>query len=99
MKLSISIGTLLAESCVNGITANEDRCKAYFDRSLALATILNPYIGYDRAAEVAKKALARHKTIREVILEEGILDEEELESILDHERLTSLNIADKNSKD
>ncbi|MCW7076287.1 MAG: aspartate ammonia-lyase [Candidatus Syntrophoarchaeum sp.] len=99
MKLLSRIGTVMAAKCVDGITANKKRCQEFFNNSIALATILNPYIGYDKAAEVAKKALACRKTIREVIIEEGILDEEVLESILDPESLTSPNIANKNSKD
>ncbi|RLG35078.1 aspartate ammonia-lyase [Methanosarcinales archaeon] len=89
MKLLTRTGLIMATRCVDGITANRRRCRAYFEESLALATILNPYIGYDEAAEVAKKALAEGKTIREVVLELGIMNEDELESILNIEKLRS----------
>ncbi|HEC56560.1 MAG TPA: aspartate ammonia-lyase [Candidatus Syntrophoarchaeum butanivorans] len=92
IKLLSRIGVLMAEKCVDGIDVNEDRCREYFEKSIGLATVLNPYIGYDRAAEVAKEALREGRTIREIVLEKGILDEDELDSILDHERITSPNL-------
>ena len=70
------------ERCIAGIEADEERCKEYMEKSLGLATLLNPYIGYGRAAEVSKKALAASRSIREVILEEGLLTREELDKIL-----------------
>ena len=69
------------ERCIEGIEANEDRCKAYMEKSLGLATVLNPYIGYERAAQVAKKAFATARSIRDIILEEGLLTPEELDKI------------------
>jgi aspartate ammonia-lyase len=70
------------ERCIEGISANEERCKEYMEKSLGLATVLNPYIGYGKAAEVAKKALATDRSIRDIILEEGLLDREDLDKIL-----------------
>lgn len=72
-----------AERCVDGIEANRDQCDQLVKRSLMLVTALNPYIGYDNAARVAKKAFAENKTLREVILEEGLLDEATLDKALD----------------
>ena len=72
-----------ADQCVSGIEVNVERCKELVDRSLMLVTALNPYIGYDKAAEVAKTALSENKTLREVILEKGLLDEATLEKALD----------------
>ncbi len=74
--------------CIQGITANPERCREYFENSPALATILNPYIGYLKAAEVAKESLKRGVTIREIILEKGLLDEETLNRILDPSSIT-----------
>ena len=68
---------------VKGIVANEERCAELMERSLALATALNPAIGYDKAAEVSKKAYATGKTVREVVKEEGLLTDEEIEQYLD----------------
>jgi fumarate hydratase class II len=75
--------SVLAEKCVKGITANVDRCASYLEQSLALATPLVPFIGYDRAASLAKKAFETGKTIREAALEEQVLPQEEIHSILD----------------
>ncbi|OYD07027.1 class II fumarate hydratase [Paludifilum halophilum] len=71
------------ERCVSGLEVNEERCRSLMDQSLALATALNPAIGYDRAAEVAKKAYAEGKTVREMVREENLLSEEEADRILD----------------
>jgi fumarate hydratase class II len=68
--------TILADKCVSGLTANRDRCREYVDRSLAMATLLVPHIGYDRAAEVAKQAHETGRTIHEIVLAEKILPPE-----------------------
>jgi aspartate ammonia-lyase len=73
---------MLRERCVEGITANRERCAAYLASTLGLATVLNPVIGYHKAAEVARKAASTGKTIRQVVLEEGILTEKELHELL-----------------
>src|SRR5690606_9356551 len=72
---------------VEGIEADPDRCRHWLERSLALATALNPVIGYDRAAEVAKKAYREGKTIKQVVVEEGLLSEEEADRVLDVRRM------------
>lgn len=74
--------SVLAEKCVKGITVNVDRCASYLEQSLALATPLVPFIGYDRAASLAKKAFETGKTIREEALEEKVLPQEEIDRIL-----------------
>ena len=74
--------TILADKCVLGLTANRGRCREYLDRSLALATLLVPHIGYDRAAEVAKQAHETDRTIREIVLAEKILPSETIRRIL-----------------
>lgn len=68
---------------VKGIQANPKRCAELMEQSLALATALNPAIGYDKAAEVAKKAYATSKTVREVVKDEGILTDEQIAQYLD----------------
>ena len=74
---------VFAEQCVRGIEADEARCRELVDRSLMLVTALNPYIGYDAAAAVAKEAFAKNKTLREVVLEKGLLDAAKLDQVLD----------------
>ena len=75
--------SVFAEKCIEGITADKEKCSSYLEQSLALATPLVPYIGYDRAAALSKKALATHRTIREVAVEEQVLPEGEIHRILD----------------
>ena len=72
-----------ADRCVEGIEVNEERCRELVQQSLMLVTALNPHIGYDNAARVAKKAFTENKTLREVVLEEGLLDEDTVNKALD----------------
>lgn len=70
------------ERCVEGIRANEEKCRQYLEQSIGLATILNRYIGYEAAAQVAKESLEKGKSIREIVLERNILTQEEWDKIL-----------------
>ncbi|MFB6110617.1 MAG: class II fumarate hydratase [Halodesulfurarchaeum sp.] len=74
------------------LEAEEEACAEQVERSLALATALNPAIGYDAAAEVAKTALETGKTIREVAVAKGYLTEEEAEQVIDSEAMTERGI-------
>lgn len=69
------------EKCVKGIEANKDRCSQYADRSLGLATALNPYIGYLKAAEIVHSALSSGESIRDIAIRKGILSESEFDRI------------------
>jgi len=82
IMLLASVSRLFVDKCIQGIDANRAVCSAYIERSLALVTGLVPKIGYDNAASIAKKAYETGKTIREVVLEENILPEEELDTLL-----------------
>ncbi len=82
---------VLRERCVEGITANEERCRWYVEHSVSLVTALNPRIGYARAAEIAKRAMAKGKTIREIIIEEDLLDPEEVTKVMDTYSMTEYN--------
>lgn len=74
--------------CVDGITANADRCRHFAERSAALATALNTRIGYLNAAAVAKDILASHQSIRQIILEKKLLNEAELNQVLNLDAMT-----------
>src|SRR4029453_10666646 len=80
--------TVLRERCVEGITANDERCRWYAEHSVSLVTALNPRIGYARAAEIAKRATAKGKTIREALEEEGLLTPAELAEVMDTRAMT-----------
>jgi len=86
---------ILKEKCVDGITADKDRCRHYAESSMGLATALNAFIGYAKAAEVAKEALASGKTIIEVIREKKILSEDKIQSIMDPAKMTEPGIPGK----
>lgn len=74
--------------CVAGLTADAARCRERVDRSLMLVTALNPLIGYDAAAAVAKEAFTTGRTLREVVLDRGLLDAATLDRVLDPRRMT-----------
>ncbi|MGM0419706.1 MAG: aspartate ammonia-lyase [Bacillota bacterium] len=82
-------------NCVKGIEANKARCKMLVENSVGIITAINPHVGYEAAARVAKKALAEGRSVREIILEEGILSEKELEEILNPYEMTEPGIAGK----
>ena len=76
----------LTDRCVLGITANVDRCREFAWASLGLATALQPLVGYERAAEIAVRALREGRTLRAVAEEEGVATPEELDEVLDPAR-------------
>jgi fumarate hydratase class II len=93
VRLLANVSRLFADRCIDGITANVERCREYAESSPSVVTPLNRYIGYEAAAKVAKKSLAERKTIREVVLEEGYVDrgelsEQQLDEALDVLRMT-----------
>jgi len=88
IRLLANVSRLLADRCVDGITANVEQCRTYAESSPSIVTPLNKYIGYEEAAVVAKQSLKEQKTIREVVVERGYvqagkLTEEQLDAALD----------------
>jgi len=88
IRLLAAISRLFAERCVDGITADVERCRRYAESSPSIVTPLNAYLGYEEAARVAKQSLAEDKTIREVVLERGHVEAgritaEQLDAALD----------------
>ncbi len=82
-------------NCVCGITANKERCVELLESSIGIVTALCPYIGYSRGAELAKEALAKNVSIRQLVLEEGLMAPEQLDSILNVDGMTHPGIAGK----
>jgi aspartate ammonia-lyase len=76
------------DKCVSGITANNNRCNFYAQATVSLATALNPYIGYSKAAEIAKEAVATGRSIIEIAREKKLLSEKQISEILDPVRMT-----------
>jgi aspartate ammonia-lyase len=83
----------LETRCVEGIQADEARCRELLDRSTAVATALSPYIGYAKTAEIAKESAKAGTPIREIVLERGLLDAKQLDRILSAEAMTTPGIA------
>ena len=80
--------TVFRTRCVDGITANEDRARELLDRSTALATALSPYIGYAATAELAKESVKTGRSIRDLVLARGLLDQDRLDRVLSAEAMT-----------
>ena len=93
-SLSILTGSVEAfrTKCIDGITADRERCKELLELNPSLATALNTAIGYDKASTVAKRAAKERKSVREVVLEMDLLSEEELDEYLDVRSMTEPGI-------
>jgi fumarate hydratase, class II len=83
IRLLANVTRLFADRCVAGIEADEERCRAYAESSPSLGTSLNPYIGYEAAAEVVKESIATGRSVREIVVERGLLDDEQVDRALD----------------
>lgn len=79
--------TCLREKCVEGITANKERCEAYVFSSIGLVTFLTPYIGHHACDEIGKECVATGKSVREAVLERGLLSETQLDEIFSVDNL------------
>jgi fumarate hydratase class II len=88
ISLLAATGELFAEKCVDGIEANLAGCEASAEGTLAVATALNPYIGYDKASEIVKDAAASGRTLREVARDHGV-DEATLDAALDLRKIAA----------
>jgi fumarate hydratase class II len=93
IRLLANVTRLLADRCVDGITANVERLREYAEGSPSIVTPLNAYLGYEEAASIAKQSLAERRTIRDVVVERGhvragLITEEQLDEALDVMRMT-----------
>jgi fumarate hydratase, class II len=88
MDIIINACTAFAERCVVGLSANVEKAEGWLAKNAILVTALNPVIGYQKGAEVAKAAMASNRTVREVVVEMGYLSAEEADQLLDVRRLT-----------
>ena len=78
---------VFTQKCIQGITINEKQCNQYLEKNPSLATLLSPYIGYIEAAKIAKQAQAESRSVKEIALEKGLLEAEELKKIFSRKRL------------
>jgi fumarate hydratase, class II len=95
LTLLSNVSNVFREKCVAGIQANVARCNELVEYSMAMVTSLAPIIGYDKAAEIAKKAYKEGKTVREVAREVSGLSEKELSEIFNLHALTEPGIRGK----
>ncbi|MBS4210204.1 aspartate ammonia-lyase [Bacillus sp. FJAT-50079] len=84
---------VFTEYCAQGITANEEQMKHYVDTSIGILTAVNPHIGYEAAAKIAREALLTGKSVREMCVEHGVLTEAELDQILNPYEMTEPGIS------
>jgi len=87
-QLLATSSEVFTDKFVRKLEANEQHCEERVEQSMALATALNPVIGYDKASEVAKSALKDGKSVREVAIEKGYLSGEEADEVLDPRKMT-----------
>jgi aspartate ammonia-lyase len=82
LDILIRTGIMLDEKCIQGIEADEARCRKNFESSAGLATILNPALGYDRVAALVKEGLASGKNLKTLVLEKHLMSEAQLDHLL-----------------
>lgn len=92
LELLNSCVIIFREKCIEGITVNNEKCRNNLEASTALVTALVHHIGYDAASEIAKEALIKEKTIKEILLEKNILSEKKIEEIFNAYELTKPGI-------
>ena len=85
----------LVDNCIVGITANEERCRYLVENSVGIITAISPHLGYQKAADIAKKAIKTGESVRSLILKEKLMDEDELNRILDPIHMTEPGISGK----
>ena len=88
MKILINTLKMFREFCIDGIKADEERCLELLHKSTAIATALNPYIGYQITSKIVKEALKENTSIKNIILKYRLFDEEDLNKILSPEEMT-----------
>src|SRR5213596_1501792 len=92
MQLLTNASRVFAERCVEGIEADRAQCEYWLERSPALVTALAPRIGYAEAAKLAKEAVAKNVTVRQLVMEKGVLKGKDLEAVLDLLAMTELGV-------
>jgi aspartate ammonia-lyase len=81
--------------CIEGLVVDENRCSELLENSHALATVLNPYIGYENVAMLVKTALSENKSLKQVLIEMDLIPEKYLNEILDARKMTEPGVIDK----
>jgi aspartate ammonia-lyase len=95
IKIMTNVFTVFREFCLKGITANEERMAAYVNNSVGVITAINPHVGYETAASIAREAILTERPVRDICLERGALTAVELDTILHPFEMTHPGIAGK----
>lgn len=95
IRIMTNVFTVFRKHALSGITANEEQMKDYVNRSVGVITAINPHVGYETAAQIAKKAIETKRPVRELILEAGVLTNEEIDKILNPYEMTDPGISGK----
>jgi fumarate hydratase, class II len=93
IRLLAAVSRVFADKCIRGIEADEERCYRYAASSPAIATALNPLIGYEAAARVVKQAQKEGRTIRDIVVDEGLVSAAEADKVLDVMAMTKGGVA------
>ena len=88
MRILANVSQVFTDKLVDGLEVDRERVEGLIANSLMIVTSLAPEIGYDEAARVAKKALAENRSIRDVVLDEGLVEEKKLDRFLDPAAMT-----------
>jgi aspartate ammonia-lyase len=92
MEIIGNAASVFAERCVRGIQADAAMCAHWLERSPAIVTALAPKIGYAEAAKLAKEALAKNVTVRQLVEQKGILKGDEIDAVLDYHAMTEIGV-------
>lgn len=95
IKIMTNVFTVFRKHCLRGITANKGRMEDYVNHSVGIITAINPHVGYETAASIAREAITSNRPVREIVLERGVLTADELDMILHPLEMTHPGIAAK----
>ncbi|WP_458412102.1 aspartate ammonia-lyase [Schinkia sp. CFF1] len=95
IKVMTNVFTVFRQYCLSGITANKERMQDYVNNSVGIITAINPHVGYETAASIAREAILTKRPVREIVLERGVLTVEEIDTILQPFEMTHPGIAGK----
>lgn len=95
IQVMSNVFTVFRKYCIEDIVANEEKMEDYVDKSIGVITAINPHVGYETATTVAREALITERPIRDIILEQNILNKEELDTILHPFEMTNPGISGK----
>lgn len=95
IKIMTNVFKVFNKYCLQGITANKERMENYVNNSVGIITAINPHVGYETAASIAKEAITSGRPVREIVLERGVLTKDELDIILHPQEMTHPGISGK----